>query len=191
MIPFQTFRLTRSEGRGHRFWPSGSRNTLGASRTRRVRKSIRRRCATGLVMISAPLLAHWGRRRGSGSACDARRLSTGRSIRAWRTLCGGQSAHAIRADVRGIVGNGGNTSARIGRLADGSERGTKRGSRRPAYPPVVVSSPGAASALTGRPQNGFRALRAIQPTADPDTGGSDNQGDRCTTPRTLGRTDEG
>jgi hypothetical protein len=36
------------------------------------------------------------------------------------------------ADVRGIVGDGGNTSACIGRLADGSERGTKRGSGRPA-----------------------------------------------------------
>ena len=36
----------------------------------------------------APHLFVW--RRGSGSGCDARRLSTGRSIRAWRTLCGRQ-----------------------------------------------------------------------------------------------------
>ena len=33
------------------------------------------------------LLAPWDGTRGSESGCDARRLSTGRSIRAWRTLC--------------------------------------------------------------------------------------------------------
>ena len=54
MIPRQTFRLTRAEGRGHRFRPSESRNTLDARRTRRVRKSIWRRFVAGLVMISAP-----------------------------------------------------------------------------------------------------------------------------------------
>ena len=36
------------------------------------------------------LLAPWDGTRGSWSGCDARRLSTGRSIRAWRTLCGRQ-----------------------------------------------------------------------------------------------------
>ena len=36
------------------------------------------------------LLAPLRRKRGSGSGCDARRLSTGRSIRAWRILCGRQ-----------------------------------------------------------------------------------------------------
>jgi hypothetical protein len=41
-------------------------------------------------------LAPSGRKRVSGSGCDALSLSTGRSIRAWRTLCGRQSAHAIR-----------------------------------------------------------------------------------------------
>ena len=36
------------------------------------------------------LHAPWDGRRGSGSGCDARRLPTGRSIRAWHTLCGRQ-----------------------------------------------------------------------------------------------------
>jgi hypothetical protein len=49
----------------------------------------------------------------SGSGCDARRLSTGRSIRAWRTLCGRQ-----------MVRNSG--------VDDKRESGTlKRGSQRP------------------------------------------------------------
>jgi hypothetical protein len=38
------------------------------------------------------LLAPWDGARGSESGCDARRLSTGRSIPAWRTLCGRQIA---------------------------------------------------------------------------------------------------
>ena len=46
----------------------------------------------GSVMRSAhPLFAHCGMEHaGSCSGCDARRLSTDRSIRAWRTLCGRQ-----------------------------------------------------------------------------------------------------
>jgi hypothetical protein len=34
----------------------------------------------------------------SWSGCDARRLSTGRSIRAWSELCGPRRAHAIPSD---------------------------------------------------------------------------------------------
>jgi hypothetical protein len=36
-----------------------------------------------------------------GSGCDARRLPTGRSIRAWRTLCGRQMTRNVRGRVSG------------------------------------------------------------------------------------------
>ena len=42
------------------------------------------------VWLDHSVLAPRDGTRGSGSGCDARRLSTGRSIRAWRTLCGRQ-----------------------------------------------------------------------------------------------------
>ena len=53
----------------------------------------------------------FGRKRGSRSGCDARCLSTGRSIRAWRTLCErqmtrnaggcGAATHRLRASAHG------------------------------------------------------------------------------------------
>jgi hypothetical protein len=56
------------------------------------------------------------RKRGSGSGCDARRLSTGRSIRASRT-CGRQMAGAIQADAAPSAispcGNGGRGSVEL------------------------------------------------------------------------------
>jgi len=47
-------------------------------------------------MVNAPCSAPLGRKRRSESGCDARSLSTGRSIRAWRTLCSRQRARATR-----------------------------------------------------------------------------------------------
>ena len=49
---------------------------------------------------SAPCAHPWDWSRGSGNGCDARRLSTGRSIRAWRTLCGRQMTGATRLNLR-------------------------------------------------------------------------------------------
>jgi len=79
-------------------------------------------------------LAPWDGTRGSESGCDAHRLSTGRSIRAWRTLCRPQTRSRNfggRRAPQGIVGNAEMRSASIAGII-------RRSGRDPLHDPAAL-----------------------------------------------------
>jgi hypothetical protein len=104
------------------------------------------------------LLAPWDGTRGSESGCDARRLSTGRSIRAWRTLCWRQmtrNAGALASETLVPWLDGPRSRGRSKRLLRSRRRvgGSRDGVCRP--PPTVVQERRERAAKGSSEQKGF------------------------------------
>ena len=105
------------------------------------------------------LLAPSRRKRGSGSGCDARRLSTGQSIRAWGTLCGRQMArNADAGDLTRCLSPLGTLAGSPSRpggcraLWSEAHSTPRQASHAPRYAPLSSSRPSALGVRRTSPQ---------------------------------------